>query len=170
MKALKIILIVIGSIIGIFIVFSVVYWLVNKQGVVEAYDVGNPEQEQNVLIASQGSSFKDALIESLVTHLKDKEVYIKVIDVTTLQDIKENEWNALVMIHTTENWKLQSDVKNYLDQAEDLGKVVLVTTSGFGEWRTKDYDIDVITSASRTEELPALIGTITTRLEKILQK
>lgn len=167
MKALKIVLIVIGSIIALIIILFFVFWLTQRQGVVESFDVGNPELEHRVLIASQGSDFKNALVESLTTHLRDK-VYIKMIDVTTLHDINEDAWDAMVFIHTTEQWKLQPDVKKYLDRAINIDKVILVTTSGSGDWKTEDYDIETITSASKTEELPALIENILMRLNKIL--
>lgn len=169
MKALKIILIIIGAIVALLFIALVIYWLVGRQGVVESFDVGSPELEQKVLIASQGSDFKNALVESLTTHLHAK-IYIKVIDVTTLAGVDEKDWDAIVIIHTTEQWKLQPDVKKYFDRARNLNKVVLVTTSGSGDWETKDYDIETITSASKTEELPTLFNKILARLDAILKK
>ena len=169
MKAIKIILMVIGGIIVLLVVIFGVFWLINRQGVIEPFEIGSTEMEHKVLIASQGSDFKNALVESLTTHLKEKPIFINVIDVTTLDEINEDEWGAVVLIHTTEQWKLQPDVKAYLDRAQDLNKVVVLTTSGSGEWKTEDYNIDVITSASKNEELPLLIAEILTRLDAILK-
>ena len=137
---------------------------------IESFDVGDPELAQRVLIASQGSDFKNAIVESLTTHLQEQQLFIKVIDVTSLGTIEEDEWDALVFIHTTEQWKLQPDVKAYLDQTKNLNKVILVTTSGSGDWKTKDYDIEALTSASRTEELATLIPRILAQLNAILGK
>jgi len=170
MKALKIILIVIGSIVVLFVVVFAVYLLLNRQRVITSSEMGSPGMKQKVLIASQGSNFKNALVESLTIHLKADSVYIKVIDVTTLKDIKEEDWNAVVLIHTTEQLKMQLDVKAYLDHAKDLSKVIVMTTSGSGEWKAKDYNVDIITSASRKEELPVLIKEILSRLDQILKK
>ncbi len=168
MKALKIILIVLGSIVALFIIIFAVYLLLNRQGVIESSEVGSPDFEQKVLIASQGSNFKNALVESLTLHLKKKSVYIKVIDVTTLHEVNEEEWDAMVIIHTTEKGGLQPDVKKYNDRAKDLDKVVFITTSGSGKWKTRDYDIDVITSASSNDELNSLPAEILARLDLIL--
>jgi len=170
MKALKIILIVIGSIVVVLLVVFGIYLLMNKQGVIEPFEVNNPELGQKVLIASQGSDFKNAVVESLTQYLREKPVYTKVIDVTALAEVNEDEWDAVVLIHTTEKWKLQPDVKAYLDRAEDISKVVPLTTSGSGEWKTKDFNVDVITSASKMSEMNSVLGKIISRLNVLLEK
>ncbi len=142
--------------------------MLTKQGVIESFDVGDPEFERKVLIASQGSDFKNALVESLTTRLQKQQLFIKVIDVTTLDAVNEDDYDAMVFIHTTEQWKLQPDVKAYFDRTKDFDKVVLVTTSGSGDWKTKDYDVETITSASKTEEFSTLIPLILGRLDAIL--
>ncbi len=170
MKVIKISLITIGAVVLLFIIVSGVYLLINIQGEVESFEVNSPEMAQKVLIASQGSDFKNALVESIAVYMAKKPVYIKVLDVTALDDVNEGEWNAVVLIHTTEGRRLQRNVKEYLDRAEDLNKIILLTTSGSGKWKTEDYDIDVITSASKKEKLPLLISEILTRLGLILKK
>jgi len=170
MKVLKTVLIIIGAIVAIIVILFFVFWLIKRQGVIESFDVGDPELAQKVLIASQGTDFKNALVESLTTRLQEQQLFIQVIDVTTLDQVKEDEWDALVFIHTTEQWKLQPDVKAYLDRAKNLNKVILVTTSGSGDWKTKDYDIETLTSASKTEEFAALIPRILAQLNAILGK
>ena len=52
----------------------------------------------------------------------------------------------------------------------DLDKVILITTSGPGTWETDDYDVDIITSASKKEELPGLTKDILRRLDVRLSK
>jgi hypothetical protein len=140
MKVLKIALIVIGAIVVLLLIMFGIYLLSNIQGEAESFEVNSPELEQKVLIASQGSDFKNALVESLTTY-----------------------------IHTTEMNKVQSDVKAYLDKAHDLDKVIIITTSGPGDWKTDKYDVDIITSASKKQELPSLISTILTKLDVILK-
>ncbi|KPJ73587.1 hypothetical protein AMJ52_03460 [candidate division TA06 bacterium DG_78] len=169
MKILKIVLTIIGAVAVILIVAFGIYLLVNKQGVIESYEITRAEVEYKVLIASQGSNFKNALVESLTTHLREK-ANINVIDVTALHETDEDEWDAVVLIHTTEQSKLQPDVKKYLDRAQDLPKIILVTTSGSGDWKTDDYDIDVITSASKTDELPSLTQKILGWIDTLLAK
>lgn len=165
MKILKIVLLVIGCIILVLIILFLIYLWMNRQGVIESSEIGNPEFEQKVLIASQGSDFKNALVEGLITKLKQKQIYIKVLDITALSEVSEDGWDAVVLIHSVEMNKLQPDVKAFLDRAHDLDKVILIITSGPGTWKTDDYDVDIISSASKKEELSVLIKDILERLE-----
>lgn len=169
MKALKIVLIIIGVLVVLIIALFGIFLLINRQGVVEAYDIGESESSRKLLIASQGSNFKNALVESVTTHMAKESIYVSVIDVTDLENIKEDDWDAVLLIHTTEQWKLQPDVKAYLGRAQSLDKVIVVTTSGSGEWKSEEYDVDVMTSASRSEELPMLTNDIVTKLQDMLQ-
>lgn len=169
MKALKIVLIIIGVLVVLIIALFGIFLLINRQGVVEAYDIGESESSRKLLIASQGSNFKNALVESVTTHMAKESIYVSVIDVTDLENIKEDDWDAVLLIHTIEQWKLQPDVKAYLGRAQSLDKVIVVTTSGSGEWKSEEYDVDVMTSASRSEELPMLTNDIVTKLQDMLQ-
>lgn len=169
MKALKIVLIVIGSFIGLFIIFFGIYLLLNIQGEAESFEVGSPKLDQKVLIASQASDFKNALVDSLITHLEEKPLYIKVVDVSALGDVNEEEWNSLVLINTCQQYKLHPDVKKYLDKAKNLSKVILVITSGSGEWKTDEYDADIFTSTSKMYELKPLVSSILTLVKTILE-
>ncbi len=170
MKVLKIFLIIVGIIVVALIVLFGIYLILNRQSVVEPFAVGNPGLEKKVLIASQGSDFKNAVVESLTTHLENRQVYAKVIDVTSLGEVNEDEWDALVVIHTTEQWKLQPDVDEYLARAQNMDKVILVTTSGSGDWKTDKYDVETITSASRKEEMPTLLPALYMKLDQLMQE
>ncbi|KPK72752.1 hypothetical protein AMJ87_03825 [candidate division WOR_3 bacterium SM23_60] len=169
MRVLKIVLIIIGAIVVILVVLFGIFLLINRQGVVEPFAVGNPTLDKRVLIASQGSSFKNTVVESLTTYLETK-AYVKVIDVTSLAEVNDDEWDALVFIHTTEQWKLWPDVDEFLARAQNMNKVVLVTTSGSGDWKTDKYDVESITSASRMDEMPTLLPTLYTKLDGLLQE
>ncbi len=75
MKALKITLIVIGSLVVLFLIAFGVYLLLNIQGEAESFEMGSPLLEQKVLIATQGSEFKNALVDSFITYLKEEPLY-----------------------------------------------------------------------------------------------
>ncbi len=169
MKIFKIVLIVFAAGIVLLMALFAIYLLLNRQGVVEPYDVGEPETGNRLLVASQGSEFKSALVESVITHLAGESLYVRVIDVSGLEEIDEDEWGAILILHTTEQWKLQPDVKKYLDRARNLDKVIVITTSGSGEWKSDEYTVDVMTSASKKEELRALTDNIVLKLKAILE-
>lgn len=169
MKIFKIVLILIGAVIIILIALFAVFLLINRQGVVEGYDAGTVGATDRLLIASQGSKFKNALVESVIAELTEDSLYIRVIDVTALGDVLEKEWDAVLIMHTTEQWKLQPEVEEYLGRVQNLEKVILVTTSGSGEWKSDEYDVDILTSASKSDELPALTERITEKIRSILE-
>uniref|UniRef100_A0A7C4TCW2 Uncharacterized protein n=1 Tax=candidate division WOR-3 bacterium TaxID=2052148 RepID=A0A7C4TCW2_UNCW3 len=155
LKKYKIIFIF-GLLMGIFLIGFIVYLNSHRQGIIETQEFFFPNAKYRVLIASQGSPFKKDLVTSLVQFLKEKPVNITVIDVTKLSTFDDSNWDAVVIIHTTERWQLQPDVRAFLNRAKDRTKIMLVTTSGSGRWKTKDYNVDILTSASRTQELSPL--------------
>lgn len=169
MKIIKIIVLIAGGLILVLLVFFAIYLLSHRQGIIETREIINPSAKFNVLIASQGSQFKDNLVDSIVKILKERSVNVKIIDVTGLTLINESDWDALIFIHTTEKWQLQPDVKAFLDRAKDLNKIMLVTTSGDGKWKTADYRVDIITSASANKELPVITQKIKEWLDIRLQ-
>jgi hypothetical protein len=161
-------MIVIGVLVILIVALFAILLLINRQGVVEPYAIGDAEADAKVLIASQGSKFKNALVDSMTSRLTDESVYINVIDVTGLGEIREDDWDAIVVIHTTEKSEPPADVKLHLDRAQNLDKVIVVTTSGSGEWKSGDYDVEAITSASETDALPGLVNDIVAKVRQII--
>ena len=162
-------IVIIAAIPAVPIIAFGIYLLVNLQGVIEPFEINSPDAIHKVLIASQGSRFKNMLVPGLVEGIKGSPTYIRVIDVTSLSEVDEADWNAVVLIHTTQGG-MQPDARRYLGRAKELDKVTLVTTSGSGKWRTEEFDIDTLTSASRKAEVGLLVNTITHRLKAILRK
>lgn len=136
--------------------------------VAESFEVNTPELKHRVLIATQGSEFKDAVVAGIVDHLKQRHAYIKVIDIAALPQVNEGEWNAAVVIHTWENWKPQEDAKTYLERVKDLSKVIVLTTSGDGDY--KIAGVNAITSASVMTNVPSRTLDIKSRLDSILDR
>ena len=136
--------------------------------VAESFEVNTPELKHKVLIATQGSEFKNAVVVGIVDHLKKRHAYIKVIDIAALPQVNEDKWNAVVVIHTWENWKPQVDAKVYLEHVKDLSKVIVLTTSGDGDYKIEG--VNAITSASVMTDIPARTLYIKKRLDSILER
>lgn len=134
--------------------------------IVESFEVNTPELKNRVLIATQGSEFKDAVVVGIVDHLKKRDAYIKVVDVAVLQQVNHDKWNAVVIIHTWENWKPQADAKAYLERVKDLKKIIVLTTSGNGGHKIEG--VHAITSASEINDIPSYILNMNARLDAIL--
>ena len=132
-----------------------------------SFEVGDSQLQQRVLIATQGSPFKDALVKSIVEHLKPRAVYVKVIDVGDLPSVHERQWAAVVVIHTWEFGKPQQDARAFIERTRQANNIVVVTTSGGG--RQTMPGIDAISTASVIAELPTPVAELTRRIDALLQ-
>ena len=148
-KWLKILIGIIATPIVLIIAFCCYYVISNTQGVIEPFQVGNLNAEQKILIASQGSEFKNNLVSEIVNQLKDDELYLCVVDCTKLGEENVLEWDAFVIIHTTQIHGMPEEAEAFLKRIPDHSKVILVTTSGGGDEVVKGYEVDAISSASR---------------------
>jgi hypothetical protein len=168
MKALKIASSVIGILLASIIIFFIVYYLMYSQEVIKSFEINSPNLETKVLIGSQGSDFKNTLVKKLTDKIGKKNIYIKVIDVTTLSDIKEEAWDAIILLNTIEWYKLQKDVRTFLDSAQMTDKIIMLATSGEGDMKQEECKIDTITSASKINIIDEKLKIILARLEQIL--
>lgn len=168
MKALKVGLIVVGGLVGVIIIAAVSYRIIFSQRVAESFEVNSPELEPKVLIATQGSTFKETLVSGIIEDLGKKQMYIKVIDVSALPEIEEEHWNTLILINTCQSSSLQPDVKDYLTQTQKPDHLVLLTTSGSGSWKPETSPVDSISSASKKGNVGPLVAEILKRVETIL--
>ena len=168
MKTLKLILKILGALIVLLLCSFIVYCLIYSQEVIEPFEVNSPDLETKVLVASQGSDFKHVLLKELTERIDKKDIYIKVIDVTTLSGIKEESWDAIILINTIEWYRLHKDVRIFLNSAQDTDKIIMLATSGDGDMKPKVCRIDTITSASKLNKADEKLKIILSKLESIL--
>lgn len=168
MKAIKIGGIVVGSIIVLIIIAAVALKIMFSQRTAETFEVNSPELKTKVLIATQGSDFKNALVSGIIENLKKQSIYIKLIDVSGLPEVREEIWQALIIINTCEAGKMHSAVRHYFSQTKELDKVILLTTSSSGDWKPEDSSIDSISAASKMTQVDSLVTHILDRLNRIL--
>jgi hypothetical protein len=169
MKILKRVLIVLGSLIFLFLIAFGVYLFVNIQDVAESFEVGSADMSKKILIASQGSKYKNLMVDTLISRLKGEDVYISVIDISGLKEINQEDWNAEVIIHTTEAYKLPNPVKEYLGRVENPDEVMLLITSGGGEWKPGGSKVDAVTSASRVNDIPQKADIIQDKIDSLFE-
>jgi hypothetical protein len=122
-----------------------------------------------IFIASESSDFKDALLKNIISALNARSLYYEVADVSALNKVDEEEWDAIIIIQRVKMGKINSRVRRYLDQTLYMDKLVLVTTAGSGDPKTEAWDIDTITSASKMNELGEITESVLLRLEMILE-
>jgi len=168
MKKFRKIIFVLLSIAAVFLVFM--FWYQNEYAMDQAqeYEVNTPGENSRLLVATQGSEFKNTITTAIVDYYKTEAVYIKVIDVSALVGVNPTNYDALLVIHTWENWKPPSFVKSFMDRTTDYrDKMVVLTTSGEGSYRMEG--IDAITGESILEETPNHVGEIIKKLNPLLK-
>lgn len=148
--------------------FSIWYRYQFSMDMVETYEVNPQIQNQNILIATQGSDFKNALVQKIVKHYGSQSIYIKVTDVSNLGKVDESVWNAILILHTWENWEPQPDAKFFLNRVKNKNKVIVLATSSSGYENLNVEGIDGITGASEMDDVPDKVEEIKNRLDAVL--
>jgi hypothetical protein len=98
--------------------------------VARSFDVNDPGATVRVLIATQGSEFKDALVAGVVAELGTRATYVRVIDISLLPRVNADDWNAIVLIHTWEMRNPPTAAKAFVARLRDTRKLVVLGTSG----------------------------------------
>ncbi len=163
---IKIIAWVIGSVIVVVFLFALWYRETYSMNAAATFEVNSPSNRQHILIATQGSDFKDSVVHELVREFKSKQMYIKVIDITGLSQINEDAWTALIILHTWEYSKPPEDVKIFVERAKNKKKLVVLSTSGDGNYKIDG--IDAITSASKLSNVSIKSAEIISRVNNLL--
>ena len=169
-KVLKILLSIIISVVVIIFILLGTYIVVNIQGVIEPFKVGSPNAKNKILIASQGSEFKNNLVKTLVQELETEDNYLNIVDCTKLDDENESNWDAIVIIHSAQVHKMPKEAELFLKRSVNLSKVILVSTSGAGDDKIKDFEVDAISTASRISITYKVINWLIPTIESKLQK
>lgn len=134
--------------------------------VAETYEVNPQIQHKSILIATQGSKFKNDIVEKIVKHYGSQPIYVKVTDVSNLEKVDESVWSAILILHTWEMYKPPLVVETFMNKVKNQTKIVVLTTSGDGEYKMEN--VDAITGASVMEDVPARVAEIKKRLDEVL--
>ena len=125
--------------------------------------------EARVLIANQGSEFKDAVVEKLQDEMQESGISFTVQKLNTLGRVNQEEWDAIVIIHAVKIGSINKNVERFFNRIDDYSKVIVCTTCGEKDVVPETYGVDSITAASKKEEVSALTQQIEKRLHTIIQ-
>ncbi len=156
--------------VGVLVIFiamlSCWYKFSHSMKLVPPFEINTKYVENNVLIATQGSKYKDAVVKGVVDYLTTKPVYIRVIDVSKLNEVNTDAWNAIVVLHTWEMSKPPKEVKEFLKNNYNSNNIFTLTTSGNGDEKIKG--VDAITGASLLKEVPNHVQLLINKLDNKL--
>jgi hypothetical protein len=168
-KWLKILIWLITTPVALLLALFFSYIIVNQQGVIQPFHVGNANAKYKILIASQGSSFKEVLVERYVNELKNDSTFISILDCTELDESYVDNFDAFIVIHTMQIHKIPEEADIFLHKLPDLSRVVLVSTSGAGDEHYEKLDIDGISSASRLSAIDPILEWTLPKIKDILK-
>jgi len=151
----------------IVVVMAAATWYTNTYSMKPAMprEINDPKLGVRILIATQGSEFKDSVVSRVIDRLKGRPIYIKVIDVTGLKTVDPANWAAIVIIHTWEAGMAPKVVSDFVKKNNTSGLIIL-TTSGDG--RNHIEGVDGITSASNPSEIDRCVREILMRIEMMI--
>lgn len=161
-------LIVVLALVGAALVFMTWYRLHYSMDVARAFEVVGSPDGARILVATQGSAFKDAVTTGLLEHLRRRSASVKVIDVSGLQSVQPQDWDVIVMIHTWEMRKPPAAVQAFAERTQQKDKLVVLTTSGAGHFKLAG--VDAISAASQMADVPARVEEMTMRIDTILDR
>jgi len=150
------------------ILFAVWYKYTYAMDKAEQFQVNTSSLHVKLLIATQGSDFKNSVTQKIVNHYKKDSIFIKVIDISELPKIDTENYSAIVLIHTWENWEPPLDIKTFIERTESYKeKIIVLTTSGKGSFKMDN--IDAITGESILEDTALVSNQIIEKLAPLLK-
>jgi len=134
-------------------------------------ELNEPTLDKKVLVASRYSEFKEAVIGKLKDTFKDQTVYIKFIGLGELEKEDAKQYNAVVMINKCMAWQIDRNVIGFLKRYEDHSNMIVLTTSGDGNWLPKmeGRNFDAISSASKQANVDNVAGQIIEKVNSLVQ-
>ena len=132
-----------------------------------SFNTNSIEYNRKLLIATQGSEFKNQLTKNVVNHYKLDSIFIRVIDISHLEDIEPKSFNAILVLHTWESLKPPIVVETFMNNSiAHQNRIVVLTTSGNGSYKMED--IDAITGASNMANIDLFTERIIKRIDPLI--
>lgn len=156
------------TLLAIFLLFALWYKNEYSMEMAQAYEVNSPNLEKKLLLATQGSEFKNTVTQAIVDYYKSDSVFIKIIDVSALKEISPADYDAIMVMHTWEYEKPPTAVTTFIERtSSSQHNIVVVTTSGPGT--SKMEEVDAITGESILDDAPQIVDNIIYRLNPLLK-
>lgn len=146
----------------LFFIFSI--WYTERYGMdrIAPFEINDASLDNRVLIATQGSVYKDQVVADIISSFYYDSIYIKVVDVTELGKERVTDWDAMIILHTWEIGVPPQSVTDFVAKVVDREKLIVVATSGSGEEFIEG--IDGISSASLMHEIPNQVQLIVDKI------
>ena len=154
--------------IGIMLIFFVWQKQILSIDAISTSEVNFPDLELKLLIANEGSPFKDSVTAGVLEHYKSRAVIVEVRDVAALENSDAADFDAILIMHRWEAGAPSETVQSFMVKNSGLAdRIVVLTTSWNG--LEKMENVDAVTGASVLEDVPIIIDRITKKLKPLLK-
>jgi hypothetical protein len=128
------------------------------------------EPREAVLIVTEKSAFKQAVVNRVTARLKTAQRSYRVADLAALSGTWPEDHKAVVIVNEVQAWRLRGDVRRFLKRITpgQRGRIVLVSTAADADWQAKEPGIDAVTAASIVANEQKTADFILRRIDAIL--
>lgn len=131
-------------------VFGAWYVYTYSMGDVIEQEINSEDSSVKILIATQGSEYKDEMTRLLMEHFENEDTYLVIVDVKSIHKLKK-VFDATIVIHTWEMWLPPNEVRDFKKELNPNDKVLFLGTSGSGDLVLEG--VDAIASASQLSKV-----------------
>ena len=155
---------------GLLILIKFSFWGC-AAGTVDTIETGDIKTQQGrVLIATQKSDFKEAIILEIRNTLENNSSYLKVIDVKKLPHESTTDYHAIIILNQCMAGRPDPRVESFIDDARQKEKIIVLTTGRLDSWKPESPLVDAITSASVMNQAPAIGQTLAAKALQIIRE
>ena len=123
-----------------FLILGIWFWFTYSMRSAQSFTVGSQPQAQSILIALQGSVYKNAIAEIIVEHFSNHDIYLQGMDVKHLDKINPKNWSVICILNTWEIGQSPTVVTHFIDNHPTMTNHVVLTTSFDGKSQLKNLD------------------------------
>ena len=156
--------------------FSIILMLIGMAGCapkpIVTSRIGTIDSKNKLLIATQKSEFKEAIVSKVVKAFEGNNIFIEVIDVINLPNTQTNDYEAIVILSEYKFFQINQNVEKFLKSIDDSEKkkIVLLTTGGSPHLIEEGSEIDAISSASKMANTGTISNSIIQKVNGILSE
>ncbi|EAC2498452.1 hypothetical protein FZ030_02655 [Listeria monocytogenes] len=136
------------------------YRFIKSMDVTENAQINKSATGDHVLLATQGSKFKDSVMDQVKKDMEGKNVHISIIDTTKLDKVKADDYDKVVLFTTVQSDDIPENVSTFMNDNKDKSIHIAVTADS-GRWDDKPKDIDAISEASKAENKQDFVDDLT---------
>jgi hypothetical protein len=146
------------------ILMSLVVWGCASQPVTTVESGPPAAFNKKVLVATQNSKFKQAVVSEIYDELDHNSIYLKIVDVKRLKNQSSGEFSAVVIINKCMAGRPDPRVESFIDREPQKNKIIVLTTGILDSWKPDVPGVDAITSASVLDKSDQIARSIVNRV------